>query len=304
MQELVKYRGVYLFAAESQFLMTTRFAAVVLILSWGAVIGLAPASGADIPAEAPKKTSSEALADNARTVLAAIVKAAEENQRLPERVKAGARGPFRRVGDDLTVYYVRAGAAAARRLPAEQAAPAYLLALGIALDDSMLVRSNLLTRTLWRKVEPDEARKRRLRVLGSPSLHGRHDLAQHFAVSAALTAAAGPEAAEAAGLLKEMLDSRGGSGFSFADLSADFAGIAFARRLLAKPNLLAGVEKSFAVADYVLPPKGLPEGLMAAEFAKQYGSLNDERFRRRQADIRKRLDALPGYQTPSATDKR
>ncbi len=247
------------------------------------------------PAEAPKKASSDSLAGDARTVLAAIVKTATENQRRPEQ--------GRRTGDDLTVSYIRAAAASARQLPKEQAAPAFLLALGIALDDSSLLRSNLMTRTLWRRVESDEARKQRLHVLGSPTLHGRHDLAQHFSVSAALTAAMGEQAAETAGLLKEMLDSRGGSGFSFADLSADFAGIAFARRLLDKPERLADIEKSFTVADYALPPRGLVEGLTADEFAKQYGSLNDERFLRVVADLRKRIDALPGYKGP-VKDKR
>jgi hypothetical protein len=245
-------------------------------------------------ADSPRKPDTEKLAENAQTVLAAIVKAADANQRLPERA-AGARPSFRRTGDDLTVYYVRAGAAAARRLPEKQAAAAFLLALGIALDDSTLLRSNLLTRALWRKVEPDDARKQRLAVLGTPTLHGRHDLAQHFSVSAALTAVSGAQAAESAGILKEMLDSRGGSGFSFADLSADFAGIAFARRLLDKPTQLAEVEKQYRIGDYAISPRGLPEGLTAAEFEKQYGSLKDERFRRLQADIRKRIEALPGY---------
>lgn len=239
--------------------------------------------------------TSEKLAENARTVLAAIVEAAGANRRLPQRDAPGARPPFRRSGDELTVHYVRAAAAAARRLPDKEAAPAFLLALGIALDDSTLLRSNLLTRRLWRKVEPDDARKKRLAVLGEPTLHGRHDLAQHFSVSAALTAAAGAQAAENAGILKEMLDSRGGSGFSFADLSADFAGIAFARRLLDKPALLADIEKSFRIGDFAISPRGLAEGLSAAEFARKYGSLKDDRYLRVQEDIRKRIAALPGY---------
>jgi uncharacterized protein YfiM (DUF2279 family) len=243
----------------------------------------------------PSAETREKLAENARTVLAAIVEAAGANRRLPARDTAGARPPFRRSGDELTVHYVRAAATAARRLPDKEAAPAFLLALGIALDDSTLLRSNLLTRGLWRKVEPDDARKKRLAVLGEPTLHGRHDLAQHFSVSAALTAAAGPQAAESAGILKEIMDSRGGSGFSFADLSADFAGIAFARRLLDKPALLADVEKSFRVGDFAISPRGLPEGLSAAEFAKKYGSLKDHRYLRVQEDIRKRIAALPGY---------
>ncbi|HWG47815.1 MAG TPA: hypothetical protein VN688_33940 [Gemmataceae bacterium] len=269
------------------------FAAFAISLS---VAGMACADETQEQKTAPTET----LAKNARIVLAAIIKAADENQRLPQRGTPSARGPFRRTGDELTVYYVRIGAAAARRLPGEQAASAYLLALGIALDDSTLLRSNLLTRSLWRSVESNEARKQRLRVLGEPALHGRHDLAQHFSVSAALTAVMGAKAAESAGIVKELLDSRGGSGFSFADLSADFAGIAFARRLLAKPSRLADIEKSFRIGDYAISPRGLPEGMMAADFAKKYGSIKDERFQHMQKDIRKRIDALPGYRSPGS----
>jgi len=277
--------------------MVFLFAVVVLLGSLfdrGTQVGAAPCH---VDQEGAKQSVApkEKRAENARMVLAAIVQAAGENHRLPVRDTPGARAPFRRSGDELTAYYVRVGAAAARKLPEKEAAPAFLLALGIALDDSSLLRTNWVTRGLWRKIEPDAARKQRLAVLGEPTLHGRHDLAQHFSVSAALTAAAGPQAAENAGVLKELLDARGGSGFSFADLAADFAGIAFARRLLDKPRQLAEMEKSFRIADYVLSPRGLPEGLTAAEFTKKYGSLKDERYLRMQEDIRKRVAALPGY---------
>jgi hypothetical protein len=252
---------------------------------------------------AAKSQAAERLAENARTLLEAVVKAAADNQSLPTRKEAAVGAAFRKTGDELTVYYFRVAARAAGRLPEKEAAPAFLLALGIALDDSSLLRDNLLTRGLWRKVEPDEARKRRLRVLGEPTLYGRRDLAQHFAVSAALTATAGPAAAESAGILKEMLDSRGGSGFSFADLSADFAGIAFARRLLDQPSRLHYIAKSFVIADYAMSPRGLPEGLTSEQFAKQYGSIKDERYLRLQSDIRKRIAALPGYQDESKKDR-
>lgn len=136
--------------------MPIRFVAALLVLSFGESGSLTGAGSAAVPKKAP----TEVLAANARTVLAALVKAAVENRRLPRRNTADARGPFRRIGDDLTVYYVRAGAAATRRLPAEQAVPSFLLALGIALDDSPLLRQSLLTRTLWRKVETDGERQR------------------------------------------------------------------------------------------------------------------------------------------------
>jgi hypothetical protein len=88
---------------------------------------------------------------------------------------------------------------------------------------------------------------------------------------------------------------QGDSGFSFADLSADLAGIAFAQRVLDTPEQLARVEKAFTVADYALSPKGLPEGLSEKEFARQYGSVSDKRFLTPFEDLRRRVRALPGY---------
>jgi hypothetical protein len=266
---------------------------VILLLG----LALVARATADSPAaKAAKKLNEEALVSGARTVLAAIVQTAERNQRLALR-EEGGRGPFRRTGDELTEAYVRSAATVARQLPAEQRGPAFLVALGIALDDSSLIRDSLLTRSLWRKIEPDPDRARRLRVLGSPTIQGRHDLAQHFSVSAALTALQGKKSAEMAGLVKELLDARpGGSGFSFADLAADFAGIAFAEQVLADPERLSSLERSFHVADYTLPPRGLPEGLSQAEFSRRYGSTSDRRFEKEVAGLRQRLQALPGVQ--------
>src|SRR5215469_15576304 len=202
-------------------------------------------------AQPPARTKNDALVANTRVVVAAVVEAAQHNR--------NADAP--RKGDELTACYFRAAAAAARKLPADQAAPAYLFGLGVALDTADMLRTNVLTRGIWRRVESERERKARLAVLGTPTVHGRHDLCQHFVVSCALAAVGGPEAAEAAGLLKEVLDSRGAEGFSFADLAADMGGVALARQLLTSPALLERVERSFTVADYMLSPAGLVEGL-------------------------------------------
>lgn len=237
-----------------------------------------------VRAEGPPR---DRQADAARTVVAAVVRAAEENARAP---RAG-----RLDGDALTARYVRAAAAAALRLPEKEAVPAFLVGAGVTLDDSDLLRKNPLTAAVWRRVEGDADRARRLRVLGKPTVHGRHDFCQHFAVSAALTALAGPEAAEAAGVLKELLDAEGSSGFSFADLAADYAGVALARRLTADPRRLAAVAESFEVADYAARPTGLPDGLPKAQFVREYGSVADARFKKLEAEVRRRVRALPAY---------
>jgi hypothetical protein len=195
----------------------------------------------------------------------------------------------------LTEYYVRAAAAAARRLPQKQAVPGFLLAIGIALDSSTLLRTNPVTGTVWKRVESDKERGERLKVLGTPAVHGRHDLAQHFVVSAALTAVSGAKAAEAAGVLKELLDAEpGGSGFSFADLAADLSGVAFAERLLSGGKL-QDIEKKFTVAAFAVPPKGLIEGLSREQFEKRYGSTRDKRFRKELEALRKKVRELPGH---------
>jgi hypothetical protein len=61
-------------------------------------------------------------------------------------------------------------------------------------------------------------------------------------------------------------------------------------------GLLAELATSFRISDYTLSPKGLPDSLSRAEFARRYGSLSDAHFLRQQDALRKRLLVLPGYQ--------
>jgi hypothetical protein len=244
------------------------------------------------------------LVEATKSVVAAIVEAAKKNQQLPRAGDPGAKPPFRREKDELTAYYFRAAATAAKKLPMDQTVPAYLLALGIALDDADLMRKNPVTRAFWKKVEADDERKARIAVLGEPMIQGRHDLCQHFCVSAALTVLLGAKYAENAGIVKEMLDSRDpNNGFSFNDLSADIAGVAFASKLLKEPNLLGGVAESFKVADYTIKPAYEPEGLPAKEFAKMYGSVSDERFLEKKKEIWAKVLKQPGF-APAKKDEK
>ncbi len=246
------------------------------------------------PSGAPVRGS--ALLEGARSVLAALVQAAERNQRLPLTTDRTGKQPSRLTGDRLTEHYYREAALAARRLPAEHAAAAYLLAMGIGLDSTDLFRKTPATGEVCRLVESDVERRRRLEVLGGPTMHSRPDLTMHFAVSGALTVLLGARGAEAAGILKEQLDAHGGSGFSLADLCADLAGIAFATRLSESETRLAPLATSFRVADYLPDPTGLREGLSQERFRQEYGSVSDERFRAAQLALWKRIRALPGYQ--------
>jgi hypothetical protein len=241
-----------------------------------------------LPPSATAQSKPSPQVDGARTVLAALVKAAQDNAGQPARQ--------RKDGDELTVLYFRTAAEAAGKLRTGAGDPgAFLLALGVGLDDSTLLRGNPVVARLWRQVETDEERQARLKVLGKPTMRQRYDWTQHFVVSCALTEALGAALAETAGLLKEQLDARpGGSGFSFADLSADLAGIAFASRVKKGDLSLEMLTRRFEVKAYLPDPMGLREGLSAEQFARDFGSLEDERFKKELAGIRKRVDQLYG----------
>jgi hypothetical protein len=90
----------------------------------------------------------------------------------------------------------------------------------------------------------------------SVRLHGRHDLAQHFLISALLTATGSNAIANSVGVAKELDDARHGSGFSFVDLLADEAGNRFGERATAAapgrhPQPLAAL---VAAANLILVP--------------------------------------------------
>jgi hypothetical protein len=163
-----------------------------------------------------------------------------------------------------------------------------LIALGIVLGHRGLGRFVGL-----RLEGPSAERVDQLRA--GTSLRGRDDWARHFAVSGALTALADTAPSDAVGLLKEQLDSDGGSGFSFGDLLADRAGTRFAERLLGPhgEDLAVRVAERAEIASLMPEAAGLPEGIPEQEFLASYGGLEGERSKRLLAEIEARLDALP-----------
>jgi hypothetical protein len=135
-------------------------------------------------------------------------------------------------------------------------------------------------------------RPRRLKLI----LLGRYDSAQHFAVSAALAAWAGEPAANAIGLYKEVEDSRGGSGFSFADLAADRAGTRFGELVAeGSPRLDAALRGSLGDSDLAPSLDGFPEAISEAEFQRHYGGRDNPAYRQQLAEIERRLAAMPLY---------
>jgi hypothetical protein len=130
-------------------------------------------------------------------------------------------------------------------------------------------------------------------------LAGRDDFPKHFAISAALAATAGAPLADVIGLYKEVEDSRGGSGFSFADLAADRAGTRFGE--LAAGNRETAVKLQQQVgtgvreADLLPPVADLPESMAETDFKRRYGGIGAPAYKSMVADIERRIAALPLY---------
>ncbi len=255
------------------------------------------------PQTTPAGSPSPEVINGARYVLQAVVRAARENQQLPVSSK-NPRATVWRTSDELTTYYVRRAAAAARQLPPRAGPSAFLLGLGVALDDSNFVRDKPALNEVWQKIEADDQRPARLLLLGTPTMFKRHNVTRHFTISSALVVLSGPQGAEAVGLGREILDSRGGDGFSFADLCADMAGVMFATHVREEDIPLADIAARFQIEDYVPKMEGLPDDLTWDSFVKQYGEPGSENFQRQRADLFHRILALPAYRAPEATKKK
>ena len=128
------------------------------------------------------------------------------------------------------------------------------------------------------------------------TLGGRADLARHFLVSAVVAAQAGSNLADAVGQLKEVEDSRGGTGYSFADIAADRAGTRFGERAVQSPSALAsqlitGLQERSIMPDVA----GLPEFMTDAQFTARYDSVGAPRHAAMMRVIEQRIAALPVY---------
>jgi len=150
-----------------------------------------------------------------------------------------------------------------------------------------LVNSDLL-----KEVNP----QRRVRL----TLHGRTDLTKHFLVSAGLAVSAGTRLSNFAGLAKEVEDADRGSGFSFADLAADRAGVRLGDLATASLNQANRLQSQMAQAtsEAWFMPKitRLPEGIMELEFKKRYTDLDSRAYGVIDKEINRRLDACRVYQ--------
>jgi len=225
-----------------------------------------------------------------QSVVRAVARAARANHARP--AGQGAAAPLR--GDELADYYIRAAAEEAGRASELVATKAFLLGLAVALDRSGGKDRSPLS-NIFGLYETPQQREDRLAVLGQPTLRGREDLLEHFVVAAALCARLGPGGAEAMSTLKEISDSRGPSGFSFADLAADFAGIELATRLARSQLTLEELARSFEGRHFVPSPTALPENLSYDALKKTYGDASDPRFRQQNDWVRREVRAMAGF---------
>ncbi len=128
------------------------------------------------------------------------------------------------------------------------------------------------------------------------TLGGRHDLAQHYSISAAIAAAAGSPLSDAIGLYKEVDDSRDGSGFSFNDIAADRAGVRLGELATGSAAGARKVQRSAAIrllaADLLPAVKDLPEFMPEAEFKRRYGGIGGPEYKKMMAEIERRVAAL------------
>ena len=197
--------------------------------------------------------------------------------------------------DTQTEFLVRQAALAAGQVHRENAEQAFLLALGIAMDDTGTLRSLPGTKSLAIRVESEAEVKQRITAIQSPTMRGRADLTRHFFASGLAVVMHGSAAARGGGLAKELIDAQGGNGFSFADMTANRAGIVFAHAVLSRRLPLERVADEFTVERFLPPVDGLPEGLTTEQMRDAFGSLDDPRFQAQLRRIEQQVMRLPAY---------
>ncbi|GAA0854178.1 hypothetical protein [Aliiglaciecola litoralis] len=132
-----------------------------------------------------------------------------------------------------------------------------------------------------------------------PMLANRSDLTQHFVISAAIKILSEQGISMAIGEFKELMDrAEGGSGFSFADLAADLAGLKLAVAAM-DPDTAKQVQRALAninnESDFFPTIESLPEGLSKSEFSDQYNTVNSPEYKQQVDNINQRIAALPLY---------
>ena len=134
----------------------------------------------------------------------------------------------------------------------------------------------------------------------SMTLSGRPDLSLHFLYSAMLQQVGRENIGLKIGEFKEILDSaKGGSGFSFADLAADKAGLAFAEYLTRNNKTALKAQDILVnrIDESIFFPfiHDLPEGMREDNFTRVFGGMYSKRYNELEANIDQRIAGLTLY---------
>lgn len=136
-----------------------------------------------------------------------------------------------------------------------------------------------------------------------PVLVERTDLTQHFLLSAAIQILSQRDVSLAIGEFKELMDRAiGGSGYSFVDLAADMAGIKLATGLNDPKQAIMLVERLAQITDeraFFPDISGLQEGISKQQFIERFGVVDSPAYKRRVAEIERRLSMLELYKINS-----
>ncbi len=157
-----------------------------------------------------------------------------------------------------------------------------------------------LGETLEHLVNEERLKELKPHVDMTLSLYGRDDLAKHFLVSAGLAVSAGSKLSRFVGLAKEVDDSAGGSGFSFADLAADRAGVRLGELAVDSPGQASRIQQKMAAvkkeSEFMPGIDHLPEGIMELQFKKQYTDLDSAAYLLIEDEISRRIETCTAYQ--------
>lgn len=258
-------------------------------------------SGGPALAQPPSSTAGESPSESLRQRAKQALRAAWGQPRevveatsIQLEQLAAAAPRFPRRGDQQFTAFVREAFSLARQRSQQGNDPVIenrgaVLALAIVLGHARIA-------TFVGEVSDERTRSRVGRYTGAVPVRGRRDWTRHFFVSAGMTLCFNAPVGDSIGVLKEKLDSaKGGSGFSFADLLADRAGVRFAQaatRDRAAAEQLQQLLSGPFVIDDIFPPAGdLPEGISDAAFQTRYGGVNGVGYRRLYDLIERRLDS-------------
>ena len=152
--------------------------------------------------------------------------------------------------------------------------------------------------TLLNNLIPDNEINRCQKHSPVSYLARRQDLSLHFIYSAMFKILSDHDISFAIGEFKELSDAlSGGSGFSFADLAADQAGIMFAT-VATQPETALQLQNTNLNTEMTFFPAitDLPENITQKEFERRYGGVDGNAYNEQLEKVRDRIRLLPLYQ--------